>query len=523
MMNPLPKIIIGAIVVIGLIAGGISLATHGLLQISAPNLASGQTLTVELTLTEGKIEKFTLTKDQTRAFYVPTGSVRISGLFDKAISINVENVKAARITQTKLIAGTRHAIQKTGSNIEYCPLLVGTVQYSYTCYGYTDISRHNPVTPGQLDSRVSLFDSRQFVELKPVANGFLTYVFDELEFYVLHFIDVTNQKYSPVTTIPSSLQQKIGLEHPTIITPEDSTKGNFALVFNKSAEVYSFKHINDPSPVRLSLPSTITKDNITYGTIFRYSGSQLTSFTGAVDHPAAIARRDSNMEDDQQEENALDQAAAEQTGSFVTYDETGRVSSTVTVPKAAAILSFHKLPNNYYASLSGRGATLYAAKSNRLTMLDTIPEVTSLVVSQNKAYMQSHGTIFAFTAKSTDAFSLTSAFTSSALSASELYLVDGKLSFTATAARFEPRPLDVFFLLDNITTEAPFDEQLQSNLRDISSSLVGFNYDAKTLQFIVSKDYANFPNLAQLFQQRIATKKINIGGRTVTAIGEPPR
>jgi hypothetical protein len=462
----------------------------------------------------GDSQQFKLPAGSSKTLTLPKGTVRVNASSGKIKSVDVVEIKGWRVvSELSTPSGELRAVQKVGSGSVECPLLKGAQVFSYSCASEGPVYRHVPIDSNRLDPRDELLGGRTFGTLQPYSGGLLGFEFESSA--ELLYVSPDKQTVTPIV-LPAELATLAQTDRPRIIVSDQPEVAYFGLAFRGANRVYLFKHAGDQNPVRLPLDKVIALNDLKFISGFQLLEKTLLIFIGNNDHYEGEEGVNEYEGELQSEEY---HALADQTPQHIfEYDLSGKQTRHLTLPGGIdATSGVNKLAGDYYALYTNQGLSLYRYQDEELTFIYTMPDVSDVLAVKDRTYFVVNGTIYTLEPTASGLFSLHSLFSSPALSVSSLSLGSGGLAFTAFSNRTEEQSvLDIFRLLDDRQTTAPFEERFAYD--KVSAIITGYDYDDKQIIFylrVAGSGGGSYDQLLTGMKRALQEQKMDVEGRTV--------
>jgi hypothetical protein len=435
------NIVILVFVIIALVALSVflNLSRTGTLKISAPaKTPNNKAVTVKIFRDENEEKSLAIKPGETKDVRLGKGTVRVDGSVGGLKAVDVVTIEGFGTTKLTTPTGEQRAVQQLGSDAKYCPFVVGTVTYSYTCDGEGPIFRHDKNSVGGSTNSV-LFDGQTFSYLKPTKGGLLGFYAVAGNAPDLLYIDLSNPAVQ-IVKLPKAAAETMQSSQPEIVVPDDTANDpRFALVFTQKDKIYSFKDTSDSNPVQIHAGKGIKLNDS--GRIIKgsLSGDRFVLYVGVATDSGEGGATD----------NAKTTKAISELPSYLfEYTSTGTLTRTLSLPSDIGANGVYRLNDRYYVSSQPNGFGFYYRQDDTLIHVYTINDMSSWTISNGSAYIVAGGTIYRFKPGNDKAFSLHSLYASSDITVSGLYTGPEGILFTGLADNSSDAPLNIYQLLN---------------------------------------------------------------------------
>jgi hypothetical protein len=408
----------------------------GRLKITAPNdTPNNAPVTVSVIRDNQEDQKVTIQPGQTTTIKLRSGTVRVDAAADIVKAVDIVTVKRFyQTTELTTPTGNNHATKQLASGSLPCPLVAGSVTYSYACYGDGQIVRHQANALGTSLNQ-AMFDGAAFSLLQPLKDGLIGQYASPNNPGEMLFIDLTAGRVQTLA-MPDKVAELLVDNYPVISTaPGDSDR--FALSFGRQNKIFVFESVNDSNPRELKIPDTAKTSAAGRTFSAEFYRDELIVYVG--------------VSTDKGEGNGAD-TTTEETSDInpvlLEYNREGKLTRNLTLTGLAETSTLYKLGDGLYAANTPLNFTFYRLENDALELVYALEDVGDVTLIGDKTYLQANGTIYELAPETKGAFSLHSVFSSKNITAAEIFGNGDTMIFTGFTGNSDASDTNIYELLD---------------------------------------------------------------------------
>jgi hypothetical protein len=370
---------------------------------------------------------------------VRTGNARVNSTAGELKAVNIVTIKPFATQKVNVLFGEQQTLTKIGTDAEFCPHVVDGTLYTYNCQGDGFIFRH----PSAEGRKIPILESQFFGYVRPYANGFIGFPVDtpaNLDYakLTLHFIDPKAGTKTKLA-LPSALQQIQNLhDNVTIVTSTDQAKKVFALVARDANLIFLYKDASDTNPSQITLPEGRKVAGPGLTNSFTFTNDILIVYAGnALDDELHDGQEDEGLDEKGHEEVDHPQNVKSD-GRIFEYDQSGKLTNTLTTPDDFEASDVVKLNDKYYAAAHLQGVDVYhLGEDKKMNRVYRLPDAVEALVSGGNLFMSVDTGIFRFEPKEDGKFALTNVYNDPKFAVSTLFHTSMGVVVTATETEIQ--------------------------------------------------------------------------------------